>query len=608
MKKVGVKQRCNFETSNQRQAISEYAGAPKNLNPVAPKIFVNCADNGPTILSLLSYFVPDFMTQKYFKQPLLPAVVLVFFFITAFELNYFEVSKNLDIFAQAYREVNLSYVDDVPPGALMEAAIEGMLGSLDPYTNFIPENRVEDFRIQTTGQYGGIGATIRKIGEYTVIVQPYKGFAADKAGLRAGDLLLEVDGKSLKGLDTEEVTNLLKGSPGSAIKLQFRRSGETRTVDLVREEVQLKSVPYYGYLENGYGYITLTSFTDKSTKEVKEALLALKDSGDLKGLVLDLRSNPGGLLHEAVNIVNLFVDKGIEAVSMRGKSKEVDRVYRTLNEPVDTELPLVVLINQNSASASEIVSGTLQDLDRAVVIGQRSFGKGLVQQPRKLSYGAQIKITIAKYYTAAGRCIQAINYTEREGEGARSRVPDSLRTAFQTKNGRPVFDGGGIDPDIVMERAEFSNILVSLVGKSHLFDFANAYAAKHREIAPAGSFTLSEAEFHEFVRFLDGKDYEYETRTERAIRALKETASQEQYEELEADIQHMKALLKKSKEADLMRHRAEITRFLEEEIVARYYYQEGRIAQSIQQDAEVKEALQILKDGTRRTEILGFAR
>jgi carboxyl-terminal processing protease len=547
------------------------------------------------------------MMQKLLKQPALFAVAAAFIFLTAFELNYFEVSKNLDIFSQAYREVNLSYVDDVPPAELMEAAIEGMLGSLDPYTNFIPENRIEDFRMQTTGQYGGIGATIRKIGDYTVVVQPYKDFAADKAGLKAGDLLLEVDGKSLKGLETEEVTNILKGSPGTAIQLKFRRGGKDQTVQLVREEVQIKSVPYFGYLEDGYGYIVLTSFTDKSTKEVKEALVTLKDSGDLKGLVLDLRGNPGGLLHEAVNIVNLFVDKGIEVVSMRGKSKEVDRVYRTLNDPVDTEIPLVVLINSNSASASEIVSGSLQDLDRAVVIGQRSFGKGLVQQPRKLSYGAQIKITIAKYYTAAGRCIQAINYAEREKEDRLVRVPDSLRTPFKTKSGREVFDGGGIDPDVLMDASAYSNILISLVGKSHVFDFANAFADQHPNIAPAGSFELTDKDYQSFISFLEGKDYEYETRTERAIRSLKEVAIQEKYEELEEDIQHMKALLKKSKEADLIRHKEEIKKFLEEEIVARYYYQEGRLAQGVKNDLEVAEALLYLKNSERRTQILGLA-
>lgn len=545
--------------------------------------------------------------KRFVKLVLLPIFVASALLFSAFELNYFEVSKNLDIFTNAFKEVNLYYVDDVPPAELMEAAIEGMLESLDPYTNFIPENKIEDFRIQTTGQYGGIGASIRKIGDYVVVVQPYKDFPADKAGLKAGDLLLEVDGKTLKGLDTEEVSDLLKGSPGTSMQLKIKRSGTELKKQLTREEVQLKSVPYYGMLDNEIGYITLSSFTDKASKEVKEALVVLKDSHNIKGLVFDLRGNPGGLLSEAVNVTNIFVNKGIEVVSTRGKVKEMDRKYHTLNEPVDTEIPLVILINGSSASASEIVSGTIQDLDRGVVLGQRSFGKGLVQQPRKLSYGAQMKITIAKYYTAAGRCIQAINYAERDADGSLSRIPDSLRTPFKTKAGRTVFDGAGVDPDVALEPYQYANILISLIGKSHVFDFANQYAERKANIAPAGVFALSDADYEQFVAFLKDKDYAYETRTERAISQLRATAETELYTELETDITHMKALLKKSKEVDLMRHKPEIKRFLEEEIAARYYYQEGRLAQSVSKDPEVLEAIQVLQNQARYRKILTVA-
>lgn len=545
--------------------------------------------------------------NRFIQLVLVPLLAIGLLFFSAFELNFFEVSKNLDIFTNAYKEVNLYYVDDVPPGALMEAAIEGMLESLDPYTNFIPENKIEDFRIQTTGQYGGIGASIRKIGDFVVVVLPYKNFPADKAGLKAGDLLLEVDGKSLQGLDTEEVSDLLKGSPGTKLQIKVQRGETTFKKELTREEVQLKSVPYYGVLENNIGYITLSSFTDKASKKVREALVALKDSHQITGLVFDLRGNPGGLLPEAVNVTNIFVPKGVEVVSTRGKVKEMDRKYHTLNEPVDTEIPLVILINGSSASASEIVSGTIQDLDRGVVIGQRSFGKGLVQQPRKLSYGAQMKITIAKYYTAAGRCIQAINYAERDEEGNLTRVPDSLRKPFKTKAGRIVYDGAGIDPDIALESQPYSNILISLIGKSHVFEFANRFASQNNSIAPAGTFALTDDDYQQFVKFLEGKDYSYETRTERAITQLLATAEAEQYTDLESDITHMKGLLKESKATDLMRHKPEIKRFLEEEIAARYYYQEGRIAQSVKKDPEVLEAMKVLQNKTQYQEILRVA-
>jgi carboxyl-terminal processing protease len=539
------------------------------------------------------------------KRSLLLALagVLVVLF-SAFELNYFEVSKHLDIFANVYREVNLYYVDDVEPGTLMESAIEGMLESLDPYTNYYPENKIEDLRLQTTGQYGGIGASIRKIQEYVVIVQPYKGFPADNAGLKPGDILIKVDEKDLKDLNTEEVSSLLKGAPGTSFNLTVKRGDATLKKKIIREEVQLKSVPYFGIVDDGIGYITLTSFTDKASKEIIEALDSLKASYDLKGIVLDLRGNPGGLLPEAINVTNIFIDRGKEVVSTRGKSKEMDKKYFTLNDAKDTEIPVAVLINRSSASASEIVSGSMQDYDRGVVIGQRSFGKGLVQQTRKLTYNSQMKVTIAKYYTASGRCIQAINYGERDENGSVKRVPDSLRTPFQTVNGRTVYDGAGVDPDVALEPKELPNILISLVQSALIFDFANRYAEQQPNPPAMGAFELSDAEYQDFVAFLDGKEYSYSTRTEKIIKELQQTATAEKYTELEEDINHMKALLKASKAGDLQRHRADIQKFLEEEIAARYHYQEGRIAQSLGKDPEVLEAIAILKDSVRYKSIL----
>ncbi|MCH8554781.1 MAG: S41 family peptidase [Schleiferiaceae bacterium] len=523
---------------------------------------------------------------------------------SAFELNYFEVSKHLDIFANVYREVNLYYVDDVEPGTLMESAIEGMLESLDPYTNYYPENKIEDLRLQTTGQYGGIGASIRKIKDYIVIVQPYKGFPADNAGLKPGDILLKVDEKDLKNLNTEEVSSLLKGAPGTSFTLTIKRGETNLKKKITREEVQIKSVPYFGVIDDGIGYITLTSFTDKASKEIIEALDSLKASHDLKGIVLDLRGNPGGLLPEAINVTNIFIDRGKEVVSTRGKAKEMDKKYFTLNDAKDTEIPVAVLINRTSASASEIVSGSMQDYDRGVVIGQRSFGKGLVQQTRKLTYNSQMKVTIAKYYTASGRCIQAINYGERDENGSIKRVPDSLRTPFQTVNGRTVYDGAGVDPDVALEPKELPNILISLVQSALIFDFANRYAEQHPNPPAIGAFELSNADYQSFVAFLDGKEYSYDTRTEKIIKELQQTATAEKYTELEADINHMKALLKASKADDLQRHRADIQKFLEEEIAARYHYQEGRIAQSLGKDPEVLEAISILKDPVRYKSIL----
>jgi carboxyl-terminal processing protease len=360
-----------------------------------------------------------------------------------FASGYFEVTKNLDIFTSLFREVNIYYVDETKPGEMIEKAIDSMLKSLDPYTTYIPESEIEDFRFQTTGQYGGIGATIRKRDDYVIISEPYKGFPADKAGLKAGDKLLEIDGKSVKGKSTQDVSSVLKGQPGVAVNLLIERPGTKKPIQKIftREEVKVKSIPYKGIVDEGIAYVRLRSFTRNCSKEVKDAIVELKEEHEVKGLILDLRSNPGGLLNESVNLCNLFIDKGQEVVSTKGKIKDWEKSYKTSKEPLDKEIPLVVLINQSSASASEIVSGTMQDLDRGVVIGKKSFGKGLVQQTRKLSYNSQVKVTVAKYYTPSGRCIQALDYAHRNEDGSVGKVPDSLKTAFQTKNGRLVYDG-----------------------------------------------------------------------------------------------------------------------------------------------------------------------
>ncbi|MCC5916069.1 MAG: S41 family peptidase [Cryomorphaceae bacterium] len=518
-------------------------------------------------------------------------------FLGASSANYFEINKQLDIFTNIFKEINLYYVDETQPQELMEKAITSMLRSLDPYTNYIRETDVEDFRIQTTGQYGGIGASIRQRDDHVMVVMPYEGFPADKAGLKAGDLLLKIDDDDLKGLASDEVSRLLKGSPGSSFQLTFERDGKVFKKKITREEVQLKSVPYCGMVGPNIGYIRLNSFTNKASKEISEAMDDLKKDNELKGLILDLRGNPGGLLTEAINVSNLFVPKGEEVVSTRGRIKEWDRSYKTLNSPVDTEIPLVVLINRSSASASEIVSGTIQDLDRGVVIGQRSFGKGLVQQTRKLTYGAQIKVTVSKYHTPSGRCIQAINYAERRDDGSVEKVPDSLRMAFQTVGGRLVYDGGGIDPDIDMEVKEASKILRTLISNSYIFDYATQFQRQNAEIPEAGTFKLNDAQYKAFMDFLADKDIDYETKTENLITELKEAARDEKYfESLERELNKLKKEFKDKKAADLFTFKDDIIQQLEAEIVSRYYYQEGRSRQMINYDDEVKKAIEVLLD------------
>lgn len=518
-------------------------------------------------------------------------------FMISSAVNYFEINKQLDIFTNIFKEINLYYVDETQPQELMETAIKSMLQSLDPYTNYIRETEVEDFRIQTTGQYGGIGATIRRRDGKIMIAMPYKDFPADRAGLKAGDILLKINDDSVEDLDTEDVSRLLKGSPGTKLNITIDRGGKQMIVPVVREEVQLKSVPYCGMVGPNIGYIRLNSFTNKASKEIIEAIEDLRKDNELAGIILDLRNNPGGLLTEAINVSNLFIPKGQEVVSTKGKIKEWDRVYRTLNQPLDTEIPLVILINRSSASASEIVSGTIQDLDRGVVIGQRSFGKGLVQQTRKLSYGAQIKITVSKYYTPSGRGIQAINYAERNEDGSVSKIPDSLRVGFNTTGGRVVFDGGGVDPDIVMDARTPSKILTTLLSEDHIFSYATLYARKTDQIQPPTVFRLSDKDFQEFVAYLGDKEINYKTQTEELIEQLKETARDEQYfEHLEKELNKLKKEFSQKKDRDLVTFKDEIRQQLETEIVTRYFYQEGRIQHALQFDPDVKKAVEILLD------------
>ena len=527
-------------------------------------------------------------------------IALTSFFSYSFVDNYFEVSKHLDIFATLYRELNIYYVDETNPGKLMETGINAMLETLDPYTNYISESDIEDYRFMTTGQYGGIGALITQKGDNVVIADPYEGFPAHKAGLMAGDIILEIDGRSAVGKKTEEVSKILKGSPNTTIKLLIKREGEVKTMEkvLTREEIKINSVPYSGMIANDIGYIRLSSFTESAGKEVRDAFVDLKTKNpSLTGVVLDLRGNPGGLLTEAVNISNIFVDKGQEIVSTKGKIKEWDKSYKALNPAIDKDIPVIVLVNSGSASASEIVSGALQDLDRGVVIGQRTFGKGLVQTTRPLSYNSQLKLTTAKYYTPSGRCIQTIDYSHRNEDGSVGSIPDSLIKEFKTKGGRLVYDGGGVIPDYKVEPKKYSNIAASLMSKQLIFDFATKYRLKNSTINSAKDFKLTETDFNDFVSYISDKEYDYQTKSEKALNDLKEFAEEEKYfSEFQAEFEQLKNKMMHDKQKDLMKHKSEIIQLLEEEIASRYFYQRGRIEASFDGDIELTTAIDVIKD------------
>lgn len=514
--------------------------------------------------------------------------------------DYFEISRNLDIFASLYRELNTYYVDETKPGELIKTGIDAMLESLDPYTNYIPESDIEDYRFMTTGQYGGIGALIAKKGEYIVITDPYYGYPAQKAGLLAGDIIIEIDGKSLSGKNSDEVSKVLKGQPGTTVKLVLKRIGETKNIEktLTREEIKIPAVSYTGVVGDGtIGYIRLSSFTENCAQEVKDAYTKLKAENNIKSVILDLRKNPGGLLNEAVNIVNLFVPKGTDVVSTKGKVKEWDKSYKALNPAVDTEMPLAILVNSGSASASEIVSGSIQDLDRGIVIGQRTYGKGLVQTTRPLSYNGQLKVTTAKYYIPSGRCIQALDYTHRNPDGSVGKVPDSLMSTFKTKAGRIVYDGGGIMPDFITDVDTGSSIATSLYNKLLIFDYATKYRNTHPAIASAKEFHLTEAEYNDFVTWLSDKDYDYTTRSEKLIDDLKAAAQVDKYyEDARTEYDALRKKLSHNKQADLIKHKAEIKELLENEIVSRYYFQKGRTENEFLYDKEVNKAIEALSN------------
>ena len=549
------------------------------------------------------------MWRKYKKWvlaiPVLTTAIILFSYTSPGE-RYFEIAKNLDIFATMFKEVNAYYVDEVNPNTFMRAGIDAMLASLDPYTNYIPEDDIEDYRFMTTNQYGGIGAIIARYNNVNRVIMPYEGFPAYEGGLRIGDELIQVDGVDVVDKSTSEISKLLKGQANTEVSIQVKRYGveEPITFNLTREKITIDNVPYYGFVSNGIGYIKLSDFTTSAGKEVTKALTKLKEDGATK-IILDLRENPGGLLNEAVNVTNIFIPRGKEIVSTKGKVSDWNKTYSGLNNPVDTEIPLVVMTDHRSASASEIVSGTVQDYDRGVLVGKKTFGKGLVQATRPLSYNSQLKVTTAKYYIPSGRCIQAINYSERNDDGSVKRIPDSLKVEFQTQNGRVVYDGGGIDPDITVEQAMMAPITISLMAKGLIFNYATRYFYSHESIGPAAEFKLTDEEFTEFITWLDDKDYDYTTRVEKTLDDLVKLSKEEKFNGMvEETITELKKEIKHNKEKDLLKFQDEIRATLEEDIVSRYYLSKGLLEASFDDDPQLQEAIRVLNDSDRYNQLL----
>lgn len=524
-------------------------------------------------------------------------VIFLISFQAKSQSNGFELIKSMELMDLIYQNLEMYFVDELKPGKMSKDAIDAMLKGLDPYTVYYHESDMEDYKLMTTGQYGGIGALIRKMGDYTFIAEPYEGNPAQKAGLLAGDKIISIDGKDMKSKPSDEVSSSLKGPKGSTIQVKvLRNEKESLTIPITRDEIKLPDVPYSGMLDATTGYIKLNSFTQTASSDVKKALVDLKSQG-AKEMILDLRGNGGGLLIEAVKIVNLFVKKGQLVVNTKARVKEENRVYKTQEEPVDLNISLVVLIDEGSASASEIVAGSLQDLDRAVIVGNTSYGKGLVQRTYDLKYGSKVKITIAKYYTPSGRCVQKLEYYEKPVNERPKEIPDSLIKVFKTTNGRDVIDGRGIEPDITVEEKEFSRLSAMLFAKNLIFNFSTDYYFRNKTIAEAGKFSLSDEEFNLFKQMALKDTFNYTTASEEMLEKMRKTAEDEgYYNDVKAEYDALMSKVTPSKERDLEKFKTEIKEILENEIVSRYYFQKGRAIDSFRNDDYVIKSKEILKN------------
>jgi len=514
--------------------------------------------------------------------------------------KYFEITKNIEIFTNLYKELNTYYVDDLDPGKLMRTGIDAMVASLDPYTNYISESDIESYRYMTEGRYNGIGARSKKMGEFVTITELYEGQPADRAGLKPGDQIIAVNGQDAKNKDPEAVNNILQGFPGTEVELTIRRPGKDNdfNVSLKRDEVDVPNVPFYGLVSEDIGYVALSTFTREAARNVGKAVRELKSQNEnLKGVILDLRNNGGGLLSEAVDLCNLFIPRDEVVVTTKGKVKEWDRSFRTQNQPMDLDIPLAVVINNYSASASEIVSGVMQDYDRGVLIGRQSYGKGLVQNTRDIGYNAKVKLTTAKYYIPSGRCIQNVQYEDGEPVS----IPDSQRTKFKTNNGRVVLDGGGVRPDVQIEKPAREGVLKALNEQDLIFEYVTDYCLQRDSIPPVEKFEFQQ--FDQFVSFLEERGFDYETKSEKLLNKLLTATEKEGYA-LEDEIDALRSSIKAEKRDAIQQYREAIISELEKEIVSRYYYQDGRIRMGLRNDEEIEQAITVLRDSGRYQEIL----
>jgi len=535
---------------------------------------------------------------------LLILVVISTGFLATQESRDFKIAKNLDIFLSLFRELNTFYVDEIDPDKIVKSGIDNMLRTLDPYTVYFPESDADEFAILTTGKYGGIGSLVRGGGEYVVIREVYKGFPSDLAGIKAGDLIMKVDGVSLRGVPSDKVSDKLKGNPGTDITVTILRNGKEMDFKMKRQKISIPSVPYYGMIDSKTGYIRFSSFTQDCIQEVKNALVTLKASNPQQ-IILDLRGNPGGLLTEAVEIVNLFVGPGNSVVSTKGRVKQYDEDFRTTKAAIDEKIPLAVLINRGSASAAEIVAGAIQDLDRGIIVGQRSYGKGLVQVKRSLSYNSQLKVTTAKYYIPSGRCVQALDFSHPNEDGSVGYIPDSLISEFKTRNGRTVKDGGGITPDIESLPESFSQITAELYIRYYIFDFATQYYWSHPDIKSPSDFVFADKDYADFSNMLANRNFSYKTSTQASLNELIENATKEKYYDLHKELfTQLEKDLSHNLSQDLILFRPEITELLEEEIVGRYFYEDGAIAWGLKKDEQLSKAVEVLNNPLKYSSVL----